>query len=208
MKSHIITAACLLAAALSGPALPGDETTEPEGPTSWFPLEFHSEIIKLSVEGDSLTVEGLYRFISKPTELEYTGLFYPYPADSLLGRAHMVALQARDPIQGWVDLIHKEAKIPPGSDWKVPLGVADTLEIRAVYRQHILASYARYIVTSTKAWQQPLRWARFEIRLPEGAEPGDFSFPFERREDEGGVFYHYEAVDFFPDRDIIVEWSP
>jgi hypothetical protein len=203
MRPALFLAALFLLA--PSPATGGDDT--PGAPPSWFPLRFHSEIIKLSVEGDSLTVEGLYRFVSLPTSLEYTGLFYPYPADSLMGQAHMVAVQARDPIQGWIDLVYKEAEIPPGSDWKVPLGVADTLEIRAVYRQHLHARHARYIVTSTKAWQQPLRWARFEIRLPEGAKSQRFSFPFELRTAEDDVYYYFEAEEFLPDRDIIVEWS-
>lgn len=204
------TAVLLSIAALWLITSPMSSIREPiakENPADWFPLTFHSEVIKLYVEEDSLTVDGLYRFVARPTELEYTGLFFPYPADSLLGVAHMVSVQARDPDKGWIDLIYKEAEIPPGSDWKVPLGLADTLEIRAIYRQHLQTCYARYIVTSTKAWNRPLRWARFEVHLPDGAEQLRFSYPFEFRENDGNPFYYYEAREFLPDRDIIVNWS-
>jgi hypothetical protein len=75
------------------------------------------------------------------------------------------------------------------------------------YRQAIREKYARYIVTTTRAWQQPLRHARFEIRLPEGAEPTEFSFPFAPSRDSTGVVYVWEADAFYPDRDIVVRWK-
>jgi hypothetical protein len=61
-------------------------------------------------------------------------------------------------------------------------------------------------VTTTQSWGRPLRHARFEIHLPEGAEPLTFSYPFEPAEVRGRCFYSYEARHFMPERDIIVEW--
>jgi hypothetical protein len=61
-------------------------------------------------------------------------------------------------------------------------------------------------VTTTRTWGRALRHAAFEIHLPAGAVPLDFSFPFEIRRAQGEVYYTYEADDFFPDRDIVVRW--
>jgi hypothetical protein len=75
------------------------------------------------------------------------------------------------------------------------------------YRQAIRGTYARYIVTTTRAWQQPLRHARFEIRLPAKAQPIEFSFPFVKTKDAAGTYYVWESDSFFPDRDITVQWE-
>jgi hypothetical protein len=88
--------------------------------------------------------------------------------------------------------------------WWLPGCGGDTIVAEAVYRQKVYAKYARYIVTTTRAWGRPLRHASFEIRLPPAAVPLDFSFPF--KPTDGGARYTYEASDFFPDRDIIVRW--
>jgi hypothetical protein len=87
------------------------------------------------------------------------------------------------------------------------MATTDTLEIRTIYRQALHSRYARYIVTSTAAWGRPLTHARFEIFLPPGAIPREFSFPFERHLSGGEVFYVFEAKDFLPARDITVYWS-
>jgi hypothetical protein len=200
-----ITAAMCSGVALLGVFCPamGVDQSAPIG----FPLRFHSELIRLYIGNDSLEVDGLYQFISEDSSSGNSWLFYPFPVDSLLGGARMVRLEARDPAAGWADIPFRESSEPRGAYWHVPLGIADTLDIRAVYRQALLADYARYIVTSTKAWREPLSWARFEIHLPAGAKPETFSFPFVRQESDGKVFYSYEAFDFLPDRDITVEWT-
>jgi hypothetical protein len=61
-------------------------------------------------------------------------------------------------------------------------------------------------VTSARLWGRPLRYASFEIRLPPGVEPLDFSYPFERRDAGGETYYAWETESFFPDRDIVVRW--
>jgi hypothetical protein len=77
-----------------------------------------------------------------------------------------------------------------------------------MYRQGLRGRYARYIVTSTRFWSRPLRSARFEVYLPSHARPRFFSFPFVRTVSAGRVIFVYEAADFMPDRDILVQWAP
>ena len=87
------------------------------------------------------------------------------------------------------------------------MSLGDTLEVRTVYRQSLLACYARYIVVTTRAWRRPLKKARFEVFLPEGVSPVRFSFPFELQASGERAFYMYETTDFMPDRDITIEWA-
>jgi hypothetical protein len=209
-------AALALAAALAIGAAAAKVAADPPGglaprrPAAPFALLFDSEHICLSIVGDSLEVRGTYVLLCAGEGPAAMPLFYPFPHDSLLGGFRMVSLALRgglaDPGEGGALASRWEAV--PGIwavRWWLPPCPGDTLVATSVYRQALRSEYARYIVTTTRAWGQPLRHARFEIRLPAGAEPIDFSFPFERSEHEADL-YTYAADEFFPDHDIIVRW--
>jgi len=171
-------------------------------------LAFESEHIRLVVVGDSLQVDGLYRFVCGHSEAKSTILFYPFPCDSLLGGARMVSLAGR-PFGGeWQPLRFKDYYPQAwGASWQIPLSPRDRYEVRAVYTQALKTEYGRYIVTTTGNWRDPLKTARFEISLPAGAVPASFSFPFERHESDGEVLYVFEVNNFRPDRDVIFTWT-
>ncbi len=174
---------------------------------SGFPLRFDSELIRLYIVGDSLEVDGIYRFLVRPGAMQQTTLFYPYPQDSLLGGARMVRLEARAPGGEWTPQEFREHPQVHGARWFIPMDRGDSLEVRCIYRQAMLDRYARYIVTTTKHWQRPLSHARFEIYLPPEARPTSFSFPFEPGDVDGMTAYVYEASDFMPQDDIVVTWD-
>jgi hypothetical protein len=186
-----------LAAGLAATAAPG-RAAEPGSP-----IRFHSEVVRLVVAGDSIEVQGLYRFVNRTGGEIPLSLFYPYPADTLLGAARMVSLSAAPAI---APASFTETADPPGARWLLRAPAGDTLLVRSVYRQGRPARYARYIVTTTSAWADPLVHARFEIVLPDSARAPRFSFPFERRQGPGGTMYVFEAASFRPDRDIEAWW--
>lgn len=202
---------------LSSRAVPCTGSDDPGSPRSpapgagpianAFPLRFDSEIIRLSIVGDSLEIDGTYFLACRRPCPEPVALFYPFPRDSLLGEARMVDGQARAGDGPWEPLQFEVIPKRSGVRWWAPACSGDTIEMRGRYRQGLRGNYARYIVTSTRAWQQPLRKARFEIRLPEGAKPIEFSHPFEAARDSLGVVYVWEAAGFYPDRDIAVRWE-
>jgi len=194
-----------LLAVLAGSALA--DPPPRRGPTATgLPLQFDSELIRLYVAADSLEVDGIYRFLCKPAGFPEMTLFYPYPQDSLLGGARMVRLEARAPRGVWQPARFEETPMAHGGRWWVPMDLGDSLEVRCIYRQALRAQYARYIVTTTRHWQRPLSHARFEIYLPKDTSPTRFSFPFRAEQEDGLVYYVYEAEQFMPSQDIIVEW--
>lgn len=171
------------------------------------PLRFESELVRLFVEPDSLTVEGFYVMSCHADRAGSTALFYPYPDDERLGGARSLELAFRVlPDTDWQPAEFREIAGGRGARWHLPIAPDDTLEVRTAYRQALHGNFARYIVTTVSGWEHPLRRARFEIELFEGAEPVEFSFPFERCDRDGRAVWCYEAVDFRPDRDIDVSW--
>lgn len=197
--------------ALAGDLAAADESP-PRSPRSAFarslPLIFDSEQIALTVLGDSLEVRGRYLLRCQGRGGGEIPLLYPFPRDSLLGGWRFVSLAVR--AGAAAPPAPARWEIVPRSDavrWWLPPCASDTLIAEAVYRQALRDDYARYIVTTTRAWERPLRRAEFEIRLPAGAEPVEFGFPFTAVAGEPGL-YRYEATDFLPDHDITVRWRP
>lgn len=174
-------------------------------PEDAFPVHFDSEWIRLSVLGDTLEVSGIYRFRCRYRSGARMPMVYPFPKDSLLGGARMVSL--RGGLDGG-DLrpLPWDRSGEVGIRFQCPRCDGDTITIEAVYRQALTTSYGRYIVTTTREWHRPLRHARFDLRLPPGAVPTEFSFPFTAREDANGPLYTFEADSFYPERDIVFRW--
>jgi hypothetical protein len=184
------------------------EQSRSDSSHAWeMPIRFHSEIVRLFIEEDSLRVEGVFRMLCDSSSSEYVPLFFPYPVDSLLGGARSVSVECRALGGDWRPLAHSEIQLRSGVRWWVPVNMADTLEVRAIYRQELRTTYARYIVTTVRLWGRPLEQARFEIYLPEGTRPLEFSYPFELSGSEERPFYVYDTTQFMPEQDIIVRWA-
>jgi hypothetical protein len=173
-----------------------------------FPLLFDSEVVRLSVQRDSLEVDATYSFVVIEHGLvRPISMLNPYPADSLLGKARTTSLSARDGGADWRLLPIVEDEHNQYAHWTVPPPLSDTLVIHTIYRQKLRTDYARYILTSTQNWERPLSRARFEITLPAGATDAVFSFPFVQEKRGEQEVWVYEATKFLPKKDIIVRWK-
>ncbi|MGD8396753.1 MAG: hypothetical protein PVF43_14885 [Candidatus Eiseniibacteriota bacterium] len=212
----ILLAASAAFGGMAGPAA-AREGDGAGGNRPRLPVRFDSEIVRLVIEPDTVEVTGHYWLVCDPDFRHDVRLFYPYPEDSLLGGAHTLSLAWRTPGEPWREARFQEADGMPavpgttsrrGARWQLPPAPGDTLEVRTVYRQALRSTYARYIVTTTRAWQRPLTRARFEIELPPGATPVRFSFPFRWHDAGDGGYYLFETTRFMPDEDIVVEWEP
>ncbi|MCK4413337.1 MAG: hypothetical protein KAY32_07335 [Candidatus Eisenbacteria sp.] len=139
-------------------------------------------------------------------------LFYPFPADPRMGGIRPGDVESRVPGGDWEPVGYTPLPHGAGLRCRLVWPAADSLEVRTTYRQALTESYARYVVTTTRAWGEPLRWARFEIHLPGDAELSSASYPFARDEsagDDDGTerCYLFETTDFWPERDITFEWT-
>jgi hypothetical protein len=167
---------------------------------------FEAEVVQIFVEPDSLRIEGHYFMRGSGDREQVVLLSYPYPQDSRLAGARTLTLEAITEA-ATCPLNFSERNDGRGVRWWVPVSPGRRVQVYTVYRQARLENFARYIVTTTQAWQRPLARARFEIYLPEGAHPVEFSHAFQPGEGDGGPCWVYEENDFWPERDISVRWE-
>jgi hypothetical protein len=173
----------------------------------WFPLQFHSERICITVLGDSVEVNGFYRFLANAGPGQAVTLAFPYPQDSLLGGAETLRLEEIDPDGSRRDLRFQELPANRGAAWFLEVPAGDTLLVETVYRQHLRSCFARYIVTTTGLWKRPLHHARFEVALPPEIDSPTFSYPFEPQTNGEPKVWVFEASEFLPERDIEIRWK-
>jgi hypothetical protein len=171
-----------------------------------FSLVFDAEWVSLDIVDDSVEVRGTFVVLCREPVEESIPLFFPFALDSLMGEARMVSLRFRAGSDSSVAGRWETLPFNPGVRWWMPPCPGDSIVVDFAYRQEIHEDYARYIVTSARLWGRPLRYARFEIRLPPGAEPLEFSHPFERFGEGKEAYYAWETEAFFPDREIAVRW--
>jgi hypothetical protein len=167
-------------------------------------LHFDSEEILIDVRGDVVEVTGTYHFRVPSGRSTAQPILYPYPQDPLLGMARTLRLELSLADDRWVPIAFEE--LPPrGVRWRLPAVASEHMTVRTVYRQAMRSTYARYIVTTTQTWGEPLRRANFEIRLPQGAKNPVFSHPFRPKGPSVRV-WTYEAENFLPREDIVVRY--
>ena len=158
----------------------------------------------MTIEADSLRIDGWYVMTChSETERSYS-LFYPYPRDDKLDGARTLALAVRVGNGPWQSTSWQEMPKGRGARWRIPVVPDSTVTVRTTYRQARCADYARYIVTTTGSWGAPLQKAEFEIHLPPGVKNPSFSYPFIQGQD--GI-WRYAKIDFNPEVDILVEWG-
>jgi len=175
-------------------------------PAPVLPLRFDAETVSITIAGDSAQFSGEYRFVRSRPDSAGTAILFPYPVEPRLGGARTLSLEARVPGGEWRAIPHEEMPELTGCAWELPADPGGILEVRAIYRQALLARYARYIVSTTNRWGHGLSRARFEVHLERGERLRRVNFPFRMVSARGQSFYCYEARDFLPNRDIELEW--
>ena len=128
-------------------------------------VRFDSEVIRVTVDPERITVNGLYRLYN-PLPFPVTQwFFYPIPEGGGLEPADRILIESSpDPRTAG-----SEQLTPVRKDdlnyYRVTVPGGGTLKIRALYSQRHGGSYGRYILTTTGSWGRPLRRAQFELEL-------------------------------------------
>ena len=80
-------------------------------------------------------------------------------------------------------------------------------EFVVYYSQKIHRPTARYILTTTHAWKEPLKSAEFTIKTPQNFDKLDFNYkPDLTISEHDCIFYLIKRTDFLPEKDLEITW--
>jgi hypothetical protein len=197
-----LVAVALLASACapSGTGGTGGADGADDGAPARAGLRFAEEEVFLTVEGDTLAVEGVYWFANDGDAQRVTGIVYPFPGAPEAEPPHEVTVEDED--GGAI------AARPRGDAIVFPL-TAGPHEVRRVtirYRQRFAPGQMRYITTTALRWGRPLARALFEVTAP--AELGGRTnlSGAEVRWRDDVVVWRREFAPYVPREDVIVRW--
>jgi len=168
-------------------------------------LQFSAEKIEMRVTGEEVGVKGYYYFRNNsPQRSIHRLLFYPFPVDSIhnfpyiidvyyLSSGKKILYGSKKPAK----LIYFPVDLPPHS----------TIAVVVEYHQSIRANNAKYILHTTKYWGRPLEKADFLVWIPQGLQDVKLSYqPTKVETLDSQIKFIIERRDFFPHRDLEVEW--
>jgi len=164
----------------------------------WQPIvRFDSEMIRVTVDPERISVDGLYRLYN-PLPFPMTQwFFYPTPEGGGLEPADQLNVE-RLPDQPEAVSEHL-TPVRQGNleHYRVRVPGRGFLEVRAVYSQRHNGAYGRYILTTTAGWGRPLRHAQFELTL-ESLDLVDSNYELSGK---GGGLWTFQRTGFMPPED-------
>jgi hypothetical protein len=164
-------------------------------------VQFARELISIAVEDTSITVDGIYVLRNPAPFPRPQTLFYPFPVDSTHPYPDSISVWRRkQPVEFGVR--------EDGVVFSVEIPAEGAVGIRVIYRQACPGQSGCYILTTTAAWERPLKSADFVITLADGLELEWTAYEVLPVEDEGGRSrYEFSREDFMPDRDLCLRWK-
>jgi hypothetical protein len=169
---------------------------------SALPVEFVRERIAIDIEPEWVTVTGKYEFRCHDRLGEQFRILYPFPVDEHHGFPEEITVS--QPGGAAISCIGDRK----ANAVRFAVNLLAKPEFTVVYRQRITAPAARYILTTTAAWQKPLERAVFIVSLPESLQPVSFSYEPDRvRRVNKRKIFEIERRNFLPDRDLSIVWK-
>ncbi len=162
------------------------------------PLRFAWERVEMEVLPglDEVEIRGLYRLQNRSDEPNVRRIFFPFAVDE------------EHPYPGQIRVSTGEVKrLRDGVVFGIEVPASGELEFEVTYRQRTTAPNATYIVTSARAWNDPLDQSILVVMGPEGWAPKETSFPMVEQTDESGrTIWVADMYRFFPDRELFASW--
>jgi hypothetical protein len=165
------------------------------------PVSFDREVIRVFLSEESIRVEGTYVFTTSAPRGGRQALHYPFPVDSLHPFPDIIAVRSGEDTLRFSragDGVRFTISLPPNRE--------TTFDVD--YEQRCLQPHGCYILTTTAAWERPLKRADFEVHVPDAIRLVSSTYDMEEmRGGEGGRVYTFSRTEFMPDTDLCLSWS-
>jgi len=171
--------------------------------TSQLPAVFVEEHITMTVNRERLSVVGRYRIESRNTALTSLPLLYPFPVDASADFPDSIHVyRTCDSLL----IAYHEDRQRNAALFTINPSACE--EFVVYYSQRLRGTSATYILTTTRAWKEPIHHAEFTIVVPEKLGPFTFSYtPDTIRRKNGNLMINFMYKDFFPEKDLTVVWK-
>jgi hypothetical protein len=92
--------------------------------------------------------------------------------------------------------------------FQMEIAASGSKDYTIAYRQKHNGNTAKYILTTTSFWGQPLEEGKYDLWIPDYIRINEFSYPPDNfTEFDGEMIYHWEKTDFMPDNDFIIRFN-
>ena len=175
-------------------AVPWESLSAPE---TRDPLRFAWERVEMEVQPGlhEVEVRGIYRLQNRSEEPAVRRIFFPFAVDEehpYPSQIHVSTGQVR--------------RLRDGVVFPIEVPAHGELEFEVRYRQRTTVPNATYIVTSARAWNDPLDRSILVISGPDGWAPVTTSFPMVEQIEDGRTIWVADMERFFPDRELSASW--
>ncbi|MEO0005260.1 MAG: hypothetical protein ABIK49_04580 [candidate division WOR-3 bacterium] len=163
---------------------------------SSLPVRFCREEVAITVHSGSVEVLGKYHIKSRAKNRITVQFFYPFPIDSTHPFPDSIAVPDKEFTSADSGVLF-QMRFDPGKE--------DSFSV--YYRQEIKENSCRYIVTTTRRWQEPIERAYFTITVPAEFKGVNFSFkPDSIQKGDTATTYFLTFWRFYPEKDIVITW--
>ena len=166
-------------------------------------ISFYAEDLNFYLTESTFEVDGLYYFRNNTGNEIRQMLFYPFPDIEKYGEITFIKIYIEGDTTSM--LVTQSAK---GSLFKVKIPGNGEVAYNINYGQKLKSSEAKYIITTTQAWNHPFEFANYSLSFPEKMIVDSVSIPPDSTAVEAGLKkYLWQRKNFMPDRDFIFWFS-
>ncbi|MEO0205433.1 MAG: hypothetical protein ABIL22_02015 [candidate division WOR-3 bacterium] len=157
-------------------------------------IDFYAENITIEIDKSRARVSGTYFFENLTPYPKRIKFYYPFPVDSLHSYPDTILLA------------HPYEKDSTGIHFAMSIGPKNIDSFKIVYEQKLKRNQFRYITTTTKKWQRPIKEARFTIVSPQDLSP-QINYHIAKEETIANKCYYFIIQkEFYPGEDLIIKW--
>jgi hypothetical protein len=167
-------------------------------------ISFYAEDLNFSLTKTDFEVDGLYYFRNhSDTEVKQI-LFYPFPDIAKYGDITFIHINIEGDSTSML-----ASRSDKGSLFKVKIPARGEAVYRIKYGQKLKSNSAKYIITTTQAWNEAFELAKYSLTFPASIVIDSLSInPDSTVILDGQKKYFWQRKHFMPESDFIFWISP
>ncbi len=164
-------------------------------------LSFEAEELQFTLKPGSWQVDGLFYFANFE-ETTFSGpIFFPVPVDSLSSKPELLTLEIAEDSAGSCKLLSQGST---GFSFLLEVPELHNCTLHLVYSQQLKGNKASYMITSAKAWGNPLEYASYSLWVDPELTLTELPFPLQEKDEDT---YRWEFYEFVPEHEFSLSFT-